>query len=87
MVICKIIIMQFAEALCFLLVLFALPYAAVGRFLRFIYVSMYICKIRRIFIDIEIIITWARLRQAKGELDAINHVRFLYICKVLGHLS
>ena len=29
--------MQFAEALCFLLVLFALPYAAVGRFLRFIY--------------------------------------------------
>ena len=35
--ICKIIIMQFAEALCFLLFFFALPYAAVCRILRFIY--------------------------------------------------
>ena len=33
------------------------------------------------------IITQARLRQAAGELDAINRVRFLYICRALGHLS
>ena len=34
-----------------------------------------------------IIMTWARLRQATGESDAINRVRFLYICRALGHLS
>ena len=34
-----------------------------------------------------IIKTLARLQQAAGELDAINRVRFLYICRALGHLS
>ena len=34
-----------------------------------------------------IIITRARLPLACGLSDAINHVRFLYICRVLGHLS
>ena len=33
------------------------------------------------------IITRARLRQATGESDAINRVRFLYICRAWGHLS
>ena len=28
-----------------------------------------------------IIITWARLRRATGELDAVNRARFLYICR------
>ena len=31
-----------------------------------------------------IIITQGRLRLAVGELDAINHVRFLYIYRALG---
>ena len=34
-----------------------------------------------------IIVTWARLRQAAGKLDAVNRVRFLYICRALGHQS
>ena len=34
-----------------------------------------------------IIIIRARLRRATGESDAINRVRFLYICRALGHLS
>ena len=31
--------------------------------------------------------TQARLRQAAGQSATINHVRFLYICRALGHLS
>ena len=34
-----------------------------------------------------IIIIRAKLRQAAGESDAVNRVRFLYICRALGHLS
>ena len=37
------------------------------------------------FCTICIVITWLRL--ATGELDAVNRVRFLYICRALGHLS
>ena len=35
---------------------------------------------------VKIIVTQARLRRAEGESDAVNHVRFLYICRALGHL-
>ena len=34
-----------------------------------------------------LIITQARLQQAAGESDAVNCVRFLYICRDLGHPS
>ena len=34
-----------------------------------------------------IIITRVRLQRAAGELHPVNHVRFLYISRVLGHLS
>ena len=32
-------------------------------------------------------ISRARLQRAAGELDAVHHVWFLYICRALGHLS
>ena len=34
-----------------------------------------------------IIIMQARLQRAAGKSDTVNHVRFLYICKALDHLS
>ena len=34
-----------------------------------------------------IITTRARLPQAAGKLDAVNSVRFFYICRAFGHLS
>ena len=40
------------------------------------------------FVELQvIIITWARLQQAEVKSDAVNRVRFLYICRALGHLS
>ena len=34
-----------------------------------------------------IIIIQARLQRDAGESDVVNDVRFLYICRALGHLS
>ena len=40
------------------------------------------------FVELQvIIITWARLQQAEVKSDAVNRVRFLYICRALSHLS
>ena len=42
-----------------------------------------VCPVHRHMV---IIITLARLRQAAGKSDAVNRVRFLYICRALGQV-
>jgi hypothetical protein len=51
-------------------------------------ITAQVCKINcSIELWLVIIITQTSLQWAAGESDAVNLVRFLYICRVLGHLS
>ena len=53
-----------------------------GTFIEFRNGLINICPPGR---SVSIIITWAKLQRAAGESDAVNRIRFLYICRALGN--